>query len=435
MSIEVFKNNIEAVESLLRNEFGSDVKIKWPDSKNGGTNKSSYEVLIDDKPFFVSVIEPKEVNPTHGLAPDEAKKKHEFFANLSENINTVSIKDRLEDKNNKVSANFSDYVNINENSVSFINIEDSENNRIINKAVIITKNYIANDAGLVRESANDLTNEEAYVLGRAYSGLFKRADDTHSIEELREVFGDKDPYDPNTILANLYESLADNYKLKNIGIGLRISANKKVEVEDSILIDEGKKYVDKFIETVQKIADSYDKIEGLSIGLVHGDPWFDNVILENGNIKAQDLTNKPLKSIGIDLENTGIGYKAVDALMTLTSLNAVDNKTGVLTEKGKNALRGYDEVKILDENFEKYSFLLKALAEAYIGNMRLDKFANGVFNKRSPKEIIEDCGTSIENYENGMEIKTKDILTCPSSEILAQEGMKHINKRFSALSQ
>lgn len=436
MSIEVFKDNIEAVEDLLRSEFGTDAKIKWPNSKNGGTNKSSYEVLIDDKPFFVSVIEPKEVNPTHGLDPEEAKRKHEFFATLAENINVVSVKDRIEhdETGQSVSANFSEYVNINKQSVSIINVEDTQNNRVIQKAVIITKNYIAQNVGAVRETADDLSINEASVLSRTYSGLFKRADDIRTIEELKKVFGDKDPYDPNSILANLYETLSDNNKLKNIAKGLQLSSGITKKTTDSKLIIEGDKYVKDFIKTVEKISEYYDKIEGLSTGLVHGDPWFDNVILENGNIKAEDLTNKPLKSIGIDLENTGVGFKAMDVLMSLTSLNAIDNKNGNLTEKGKNIIRGYDEVKILDKNFEKYSYLLKSLAEAYIGNMRLDKYAMGIFDKRPPTKMITNSASSIKNYEDEKMIDIQDACTTPSMEVLNHKDTSYVKSRFSALS-
>lgn len=437
MSVKIFSNNIEAVEFLLRSEFGQDASIKWPNSKNGGTNKSSYEVLIDEKPYFVSVIEPKEVNPTHGLNPEEAKRKHEFFANLAENIEVVAVKDRVADFDGEnkvfsnVSANFSEYVSINKHSVSIINVEDSRNDRVIKKAVIITKNYIAQNAGAVRESPDDLGTQEAYALGRAYAGLFKRADDVHSINELKEVFGDKDPYDPNIILANLYDNLADDNKLKNIAKGLRLSSGITKNTSDSKLILEGKEYVKNFIETVEKISDNYDKIKDLSIGLVHGDPWFDNIILEYGNIKAKDLTNKPLKSIGIDLENTGVGFKAMDILMSLTSLNAIDNENGNLTEKGQNILRGYDEVKILDENFEKYSFLLKSLAEAYIGNMRLDKFANGIFDRRPPNEMIENSAFSIQNFENNKMINTRDICTIPLQEIIDHKDTQYVRSRFT----
>jgi hypothetical protein len=171
------------------------------------------------------------------------------------------------------------------------------------------------------------------------------------------------------------------------------------------------------LEQAKFIKNEYNKFaKTLKKGWVHGDSYFDNL---SRNLKSGRISI-------FDLEESGYGIIQMDWALAVSAREGYDKETGKLNEVGKSFLRGADEVIIADDKI-KYSFhVMLANAASYIATMRIDKWANANYSRRSPKSEIEKCNKCIDFYNQKADLgldTAKDLT--PLTEQEAEKQGKH----------
>jgi hypothetical protein len=146
----------------------------------------------------------------------------------------------------------------------------------------------------------------------------------------------------------------------------------------------GASYISTLIKQVEKLDEQYEKMyETCSKGYVHGDPWYDNLIKDKNG-----------KLFVIDIEESGFGIHIMDAAIQIISKEGINfdhkteidktDKTSILNEVGKKIIDVYKGQGLIDEKDIQYLPEALTLASKYIEVMRVYKWAEEIYNKRSP---------------------------------------------------
>ncbi len=376
-------------------------------------NSEKAAVKAENEVLFLTIIEPPEVNRSHGKTQNEAIRTITFQEMLAgENAAT---QDRLD---NTVPLDMNPPKNIFKDGEEALpyqitQVRDQQGNIVLEKTVFVT-DFIESDmpkGSQERDPTQMGRVFEAFRL-KGYQQFGDQLEQKIAAMRGKER-GSLDPYDPQKQLEILRDIARDAIKLGNIGRKLLESDTKPIDniPNDDTAQEAGREKIQALIQTVERIAEQYQGLEakGLQKTMLHGDAWFDNyerqrlpkgvsytakskdellVGSTEGNKRIKD-SERAGKLIPLDLDDIGFGYRLMDIATTVSSVGGVDIKTGKLNAKGKEVIRGSDEIAPIADIRDADFYTCLANAASYIAVMRIDKYAHERYTGRDPQGEIE----------------------------------------------
>lgn len=389
----------EALQEKFKEKYGGEVAFPDDKYKNSGTNKLSAPITLPDgREVFLAVVHGKDAKKAmrringlkeyadfnggyqapSGERPDLFTDSPDYEAIIKAVASPSPVNGVMDRMGNPVNANI--YQILDSGTVTIGSVET---------AFYIAENIVGQFTKL--DGYGKYPPDKALVGGRNFSAIHvtaERLEAEKGIDLFDEKYlGKEDPYDPKLQVKKLQAILDDQEKLKKVGIGVyKRDDVKAYSLEEDLNI--GKQTIERMLKVAEELQQAYSEIgDKLKKGLVHGDPWFDNVMEEikkgwDGS-DPKDFHYDIGKLKTIDLDDAGLGYVLMDVAMAINARNGIDEK-GQLNETGKMFIKGWDEVSPLDKNAEEFMNLLVAVGGSYINVMRVEKFAAG-----APKRDFE----------------------------------------------
>lgn len=264
------------------------------------------------------------------------------------------------------------------------------------------------DKFLKPDDQGNFSVEDAYAQAFKYASFNQFMNEFYGKEIYEQFTGTHNPYSMHHIKDGYEKILENPYSVQSLAIGqymvssgedynniyndMEKIANGDIpfnsflgHVDDSELSELGRQHINKQIAKANYLLELEKEMENaspkLSKGHCHGDPWHDNC----------------LGKYIIDKEEAGTGFAIMDVAMQITNKNGF-SIDGELNDVGKSIIQASKERGFINDKDMEYLYPALAMAAFTIENMRDDKFASGIYHKRSPLEQGLNCELFLKKY-------------------------------------